>query len=231
MPSLSRADLRFCEMVGQWKDIYPELEEARYITWSARKICRVHMLASSLLDEIRSRRSDLDLQPLAELTLLNFDALPPNGELVLLVRDATDAIFETYWSVVDYPCGYRSKLGGAQITANGRETHAPPDQERLACDPDTWTIIFGGVRHEVRNSRAFKVFECVAKARGATVRSDEIRSYAGLKPNQRIDKVIADHLPAVLRALIPGQRGQSSGYALKFPSGKTRGAKGRKGVQ
>ncbi len=95
MPTLSRADLRFCELADRWKDCYGIIEDCQRFALSRKEQSRYQLLADSLLDEIRRRRPDLDVRSLAEISKLDFRNPPSNGELALLVRDATDIIGET----------------------------------------------------------------------------------------------------------------------------------------
>jgi hypothetical protein len=96
-----------------------------------------------------------------------------------------------------------------------------PPVARLTFEPGTWTVVFDGKEYRIDNSRAFKIFKVIADANGDLVTSDTIRAKV---PNcaTRIDKVLADNLPEALRALVPGQRGPNSGYALKLPKKRVR---------
>jgi hypothetical protein len=100
MPTPSAADLRFCNLADRWKDCYGIIEDCRHFALSGQEQFRYRLLADSLLDEIRRRRPDLDVRSLATLSKLDFRNPPSDGELVLLVRDATDLIGETYHAIL-----------------------------------------------------------------------------------------------------------------------------------
>ena len=97
MPTLSRADLRFCELADKWRDICGWIAySCEHGQFSSAEQAHFHVLASNLLDEIRKRRSDLDLRALAYLSSLDFANPPRDGSLELTVRDATDLVIEVY---------------------------------------------------------------------------------------------------------------------------------------
>ena len=89
----------FCKLADRWKDCYGLIEDCRHLRFSRQEQFRFRILASSLLDEIRRRRPDLDVLSLATLSKLDFDNPPPDGELLLLVMDATDVIGEVYHAI------------------------------------------------------------------------------------------------------------------------------------
>jgi hypothetical protein len=117
---LSRADLKFCGLAEKWFDFQGSLEQISAYDWSAAERVQLHVLASNLLDEIRARRSDLDLRPLATFIYLDFSNLPPPSDLVLLARDATDIVAEAYHAVTTGRVNEHIKLTRPVLLENGR---------------------------------------------------------------------------------------------------------------
>ena len=119
MPTLSRADLRFCELADRWKDCYGIIEDCRHFALSRQEQSRYQLLADRLLDEIRRRRPDLDVVSLATLSKLDFRNPPSDGELVLLVRDATDVIGETLHTITTGRIGEYIALCSPRLRTTG----------------------------------------------------------------------------------------------------------------
>ncbi len=106
------------------------------------------------------------------------------------------------------------------------EESKPPDDlnvKRLTIDASSRTVTFDGKEFEIKNPRAFKIFKMISDADGNIVPSDAIKStIPGVGKDSRIGQILDDGLPKELRHLVPGQRGQGSGFSLKLPRKRVR---------
>jgi hypothetical protein len=101
MPKLSPADLRFCELADRWRDLYGSVAyKCRHGDFQTGELTRLSVLLGSLLDEIRKRRSDIDLRPLARLSEVDFKSPPRDGSLELDISNTTDIIGDVYTSII-----------------------------------------------------------------------------------------------------------------------------------
>jgi hypothetical protein len=100
---------------------------------------------------------------------------------------------------------------------------APPKHDpfngRLRLDHATRTVWLDGTNYTVHHAAAYNVLRHVAERAGQFVPTTDIKAHvAGC--SGRLDKLLADHLPAELRRILVGQSGPSGGYAVVLPRPK-----------
>jgi hypothetical protein len=96
---MTPGDRRFCERADEFRDWRGSITDARHFPLKRREFTRIGILSYNLLGEIRRRRPDLDVRALAELATFHPSKLPSDGELVMLVDDASDVISETVHAI------------------------------------------------------------------------------------------------------------------------------------
>jgi hypothetical protein len=98
-PEMTPGDRRFCEMADEFRDWRGNITDCRSFPLSARDFSRFRHLCYNIFHDIRKRRPDLKAQALADLSCLDPSRLPPDGELLMLIEDASDLICETVHAI------------------------------------------------------------------------------------------------------------------------------------
>src|SRR5689334_15277914 len=92
---MTPGESRFCKHADEFRDWRGEIIDCRSAPLSDTEHWRFRMLATRLLDYIRTHRPDLDIRALYRLSFLDPSRLPDQGELAMLIDDASDVICET----------------------------------------------------------------------------------------------------------------------------------------
>ncbi|MBL8795245.1 MAG: hypothetical protein JNM56_15170 [Planctomycetia bacterium] len=89
---------------------------------------------------------------------------------------------------------------------------------RLTTDLQTREVSLDGVRIAlVDHATTLLLFERIAQGGGRVVSHKELRRIPGCRCGKRFDRLLNNHLPAVLRQFIVSTRGRNGGYAIKLP--------------
>lgn len=99
-PKMSPGESQFCKNAAEFRDWRGSIIDCRSVPLSERDHWRFHMLITSIIDHMRRHRPDLDTRTLYQLSCLDLSRLPPQGELAMLIDDASDLICETVHAII-----------------------------------------------------------------------------------------------------------------------------------